>query len=363
MEKRVLIGLLVACVLLVSVERVLGEDYYEILGVPKDASPKQIKKAFNTLAGVWHPDRKSDPKEKEEANVKYQAISAAYKTLSDETKRKNYDQYGEKGAPQHGHDMHDFWPFGGGHRQQHRETEKKGESLTIDLSVSLEDLYNERTLTVTHQKQTLCPICRGSGAKDPNDVQQCSVCKGSGVKTVTQRFGPGLMTQTQTTCDKCNGKGKIMKSVCPSCKASKVAVGQDTVTVVIEKGMVDGQTIVFDSEADQNPGETPGDLIFRIVTLPHSRFVRNGNDLHHKMTISLLESLVGFSKQIRHLDGHTVTVARQDVTKPGLVMTIEGEGMPIYDQGSFGRLLVEFTVRFPKSLTAEQKDAVRKYLA
>ena len=212
-------------------------------------------------------------------NFSQNFYSAAYETLSDETKRKNYDQYGEKVPQNAGHEHEWGWNPFGVQRGQQRESERKGDSLTVDLHVTLEDLYNSKTLTVTHQKQILCPLCRGTGAKDPNDVQQCSVCKGSGVKTVTQRFGPGLMTQTQTTCDKCNGKGKIMKSICPSCMASKVAVGQDTVTVVVERGMVDGQTIVFHNEADQNPGETPGDLIFRIATVPHAKFVRNGNDL------------------------------------------------------------------------------------
>jgi len=323
---------------------------------------KEIEKAYRKLAAKTHPDTKRDPVEKEAATAKYQELSNAYDTLQDETKRRNYDQYGEK-VPQHvTHDHGEWgWPFGNMNRQQ-KDTEKRGDSL-IDLGVSLEDLYNGKTMTITQQKQILCPICRGTGAKDPNDVQQCSTCKGSGVKTVTQRFGPGLMTQTQTTCDKCGGKGRIMKSVCPHCKATKVAVGQETVTVVVERGMVDGQTIVFENEADQNPGETPGDLVFKIVTNPHTKFVRNGNDLHHKMTISLLESLVGFSKQVRHLDGHIVQVARQDVTKPGFVMVIEKEGMPIHEQADFGKMFVEFTVRFPKSLTAEQKDAVKKFLA
>jgi DnaJ-class molecular chaperone len=119
-------------------------------------------------------------------------------------------------------------------------------------------------------------------------------------------------------CDKCGGKGKIVKSTCPDCKGSKVSVGEETFTIIVEKGMAENQPIVFENEADEFPDMTPGDVVFRIKTVPHKIFTRRGDDLHARMRITLLDALVGFSKKISHLDGHAVTVTKNDITKPGL---------------------------------------------
>jgi len=227
----------------------------------------------------------------------------------------------------------------------------------------LKDLYLGKTITVGQKKQVLCPKCRGTGAKDPNDVQQCPDCGGSGTKIFTQQVGPGFVTQTQRTCDRCGGKGRIIKSTCPACKGTKVSVDEDTITVVVEKGMPDGHQIIFEQEADENPDTVPGDVIFKIQTLPHKRFSRVGDDLHMKITISLLEALVGFNKLIRHLDGHDVKVEKDSVTKPGEIMIIEDEGMPHHNFPSqIGNLVIEFSIKMPTSLTEQQKQGFRDLL-
>jgi len=171
------------------------------------------------------------------------------------------------------------------------------------------------------------------------------------------------MTQTQRTCDKCGGKGKIVKTTCPFCQGKKVSVDEDTFTITVERGMPDGHQIVFEQEADESPEVTPGDVIFKIKTMPHKRFERRGNDLHMKMTISLLEALVGFSKNIKHLDGHEVIVKRDEVTKPGEIINIEGEGMPHHNYSSqSGNLYIEFIIKMPAKLTEEQKQGFRNLL-
>lgn len=171
------------------------------------------------------------------------------------------------------------------------------------------------------------------------------------------------------SCDRCGGKGKIVKSTCPFCKGKKTSVDEDVFTVIVEKGMPDGHQIIFEQEADEQPETTPGDVVFKIKTLPHKRFVRKGDNLHLKMTISLLEvhfsatsssyhqALVGFSKKIKHLDGHEVEVTRDVVTKPGEVIKIAGEGMPLHNYSSqAGDLIIEFSIRMPTELTEEQKE-------
>jgi len=153
------------------------------------------------------------------------------------------------------------------------------------------------------------------------------------------------------------------KSTCPICKGTKVGMDDDVITVYVERGMPDGHPIIFEQEADEAPDTTPGDLIFKIVTTPHKRFVRVGNDLHLKMNISLLEALVGFSKTIKHLDGHDVIISKNDVTKPGEIIIIEEEGMPHHNYPSqSGNLFVEFSIKMPSTLTETQKQGFRDLL-
>jgi DnaJ-related protein SCJ1 len=361
----ILIGIFVFVVLCIT-ETLASKDFYKILGVPRDASQQQIKKAYRQLSLTYHPDKHKGDEEKKN---KFEEISNAYEVLSDEEKRRTYDQYGEEGLKQGGgakfRDPFDiFSAFTGGHGHFHgQQEEQRGPSLELDLPVTLEDLYNGKTFQLLHKKQILCPKCRGTGAKNPDDVQKCTVCGGSGVQVKTQRLGPGFVTQTQVPCEKCNGQGRIIKSTCPHCSGQKVTQGEELLTVVIEQGMPEDHSIVLDGENDQNPGVNPGDIIFKIKTQPHPLFVRRGNDLHYKTTITLLEALVGYTKTIEHLDGHKVEISSDGITKPGQIRVINEEGMPFHNFPSQkGNLFVEFTVLFPETLTEEQKEGFKKLL-
>jgi len=342
-----------------------GVDYYQLLGVSRSATEQQISRAYKQEARKWHPD-KFPKDEKAKAQERFQQISAAYEVLMDEEKRRVYDQYGEDGLKQQQQGgQRGFDPFGdlfgnmfGGQRQQQGQRDTpRGPDLVIELDVSLKDLYVGRELIITHKKQILCPHCRGTGAKNPDDVQTCPVCKGSGVNIVTQRLGPGFVTQTQTTCDKCGGKGRIVKGVCPHCNGHKIATAIETLTVVVERGMANGADIVFEQEGNQGPDMTPGNIVFKLNTLPHPRFIRNGDDINYSMNITLLEALIGFKRGIKHLDGHLVTIQRSSVTKPGFTMLIKGEGMPTHQFPSQrGDLYITFTVKFPERITEEQRQ-------
>jgi len=340
--------------------------------VSRSASDDEIAKAYKKEARKWHPDKYKDS-DKAKAQDMFQKISTAYEVLKDAEKRRIYDQFGEEGLKQGGHksggfgDPFDFFSsfgFGGGGNRAAQREQEKGPNLVIDLDVTLRDLYVGRDLIVTQKKQTLCPQCRGTGAKNPDDVQTCPVCKGTGVRVQVQKLGPGFVTQTQTTCEKCQGKGKIIKGHCPFCQGKKISTGEETLTVVIERGMPNGEEIVFEQEGDQAPEVTPGNLIFKINTMPHPKFTRQGDNLHYKGEITLLEALIGFKKFIKHLDGHTVTLQRNSVTKPGHVMIIKGEGMPIHKYPSQkGDLYVTFSVKFPDKITEEQRQGFIKLLS
>jgi len=344
-----------------------GEDYYKILDVPRDASIGQIKRSYRQLAMKYHPDKfqKSDPKYKE-IMEKFQTITSAYEVLSDEDKRRKYDQYGEDGLKQNNNrgfnpfDIFNFNMRGGGDKKEMA----KGPSITMEIEVSLEDLFNGRETEILQRRQTLCPKCRGSGARDAEDVKDCPHCDGSGVKVVTQRLGPGFVTQTQTTCDHCGGKGKISTSQCEYCKGKKTSRGDQTINIYIERGMPDGHEIKSEDDADEAPDRIPGDLLFKLKTLPHKRFVRKGNDLTMQYTISLLQALIGFEKTFNHLDNHEVKIERTGVTPPGFTLKLEGEGMPLHNSPDVtGDLYITFNINFPSKISEEQKQGFIKLLS
>eukprot|EP01133_Synstelium_polycarpum_P007500 gene7500-8776_t len=364
-----ILSLVVLTVMLVAV-CLGGADFYATLGVSKDASPSEIKRAYRKLSLKYHPDKNPGA----DANKKYIELTNAYEILIDDDKRRIFDQYGEEGLKQQqqGHGGGGFDPFGGifnmfnfGGQQGHggQPQQQRGADVELELEASLKDLYVGRITRVTHKKQVLCNKCHGSGAKDANDVKTCTGCKGSGIKIKVQQLGPGFVQQVQQTCDECGGRGKKVTSKCPHCDGKKVKVGEETLMIQIEKGMSEGQVIKIEGMGVEAPDITPGDIIFRIVTLPHELFTRNGNDLRYRMSISLLEALTGFDTTIEHLDGHKVRVSRTDVTKPGFVMTIANEGMPLYEFSSeFGNLYIEFTVIFPTTLTNDQKQQFKTLL-
>ena len=257
--------------------------------------------------------------------------------------------------------MFGFNRGGGGGNQ-----ERRGPSIEIEFEVALDALYEGTALEAQFAKQVICPECDGTGAEDPDDVQTCPVCGGRGVKITRHQMAPGFVQQMQTTCDKCGGKGKIVKSVCRACRGRKVVPGSSVIDIVLESGTPDGHRVEFPMEADQAPDMVPGDLIFVIKTAPHPTFTRDANqvDLHTSATISLLDALVGFSTPLVHLDGHTVDLENVGITRPGQVIKIAGEGMPHFETPDIrGDLYVTVHIRMPARLSSGQKDQLRKILA
>ena len=213
------------------------------------------------------------------------------------------------------------------------------------------------------RKQKLCRQCGGSGARNPGDMHVCGACGGSGTRIVRQQVAPGFIQQMQTTCNKCGGKGKTISHPCPTCRGTKVTLGTDSVHVEVERGSPDGHKIKFEHGSDEHPDHAAGDLVFALRTLPHKVFRREGNDLRMTMVLSLGEALLGFSRDLQHLDGRTVTVSDSGTTQHGRVRRVKGEGMPQHNFASNrGDLMVDFEVEMPRALTTEQRDALRKIL-
>ncbi|KAG1365284.1 DnaJ protein ERDJ3B [Cocos nucifera] len=271
-----------------------GKNYYDVLQVSKGASDEQIKRAYRKLALKYHPDKNPG---NEDANKRFAEINNAYEVLSDREKRSIYDRYGEEGVKQHasrgggggGMNMQDIFNsfFGGGMAEEEEEVIAKGDDVVVELDATLEDLYMGGSLRVWREKNIIKPAPGKRRCNCRNEVYH-------------RQIGPGMFQQmTEQVCEQC-----------PNVKFEREGY---FVTVDIEKGMQDGQELLFYEDGEPKIDGEAGDLKFRIRTAPHERFRREGNDLHTTVTISLVQALVGFERTIEHLDEHLVEIGTKEL--------------------------------------------------
>nr|BAN40432.1 hypothetical protein, conserved [Entamoeba invadens]BAN40910.1 hypothetical protein, conserved [Entamoeba invadens]BAN41423.1 hypothetical protein, conserved [Entamoeba invadens]BAN41436.1 hypothetical protein, conserved [Entamoeba invadens]BAN41481.1 hypothetical protein, conserved [Entamoeba invadens] len=344
--------------LLLLLGNALARNYYEILGVTKTATASELKKAYRSLSLKYHPDKPSGDKKK------YEEINKAYEVLSDDKQRRIYDQGGEEAIKNPNRNG-----FGGGfnpfedffrNNQQQQQRQQRLPDVEISLDVTLEDLYKGKTFEVLHRKRQLCHHCHGTGGDTADDVKDCPICHGTGMRTETRQFAPGFVQNIQRPCDHCGGKGKIYGKKCHVCNGKKVEEGETTISVTINKGMRDGEEIRFEGFGDEKPDFDTGDVVFKIRTIGTTIFTRRWDDLKTTIHVSLKESLLGFEKNITHLDGHVVKVKRTGITPYGHTITVKEEGMPIKRKETKGDMLVEVIIDYPQGLTNAQIEAVQK---
>lgn len=327
-----------------------NEEYYKTLGVDKNATESQLKKAYRKLAVKHHPDKGGDPET-------FKAISAAYDILSDPEKREVYDKYGKEGVENGGGggggSADDIFSqfFGGGRGGGRSRGPKKTPSTKHVLKVKLEDVYNGKTRKMRVSRDVICKPCNGKGGS-PGFEESCGTCGGRGYRNMLRQIGPGMMQQVQMPCDSCSGKGKkVNKSLmCKSCRGEKVVSTSKVIEVHIEKGMKNEGKIVFSGMADDKPGYEAGDLIFFIQIEEHKVFERKGADLRIKLDLTLSEALCGFSIPIKHMDGRTILInsKKGEVIKPNTLKAVSDEGMPLESNPTqHGRLFVSFNIVFP----------------
>jgi len=256
--------------------------------------------------------------------------------------------------------------FGGGRGKKGPSGPQKGEDIQHPLKVSLEDLYNGKTVKLAINRDKMCSDCNGKGGKDGCE-KSCSDCNGRGVRVQLRQIGPGMVQQIQSACGNCKGTGKIMneKDKCKTCKGKKVNKDRKILEVVVEKGMKNGQKIKFVGEADEAPDTVPGDVLFIVQEREHEVFKRKGADLVLTMNLTLSESLCGFTRTITHMDGRVLRIDSKpgSVVKPDSVKMIQGEGMP-YHGNPFtkGRLFIHFKVDFPSTFNPETVKALASAL-
>ncbi|KAJ8271271.1 hypothetical protein COCON_G00101300 [Conger conger] len=298
--------------------------FYDMLGVKPNVTADELKKAYRKLALKYHPDK--NPTEGE----KFKQISQAYEVLSDAQKREVYDR-------------------GGGGRM-HRE--RRGKNVVHQLSVSLEDLYNGASRKLAVQKNVICDRCQGRGGRK-GTVETCPSCRGSGVHVRLQQLGPGLVQQMSSVCGGCQGQGQRIshRDRCKTCNGRKISRNKHVLELHIDKGMRDGQKMVFHGEGDQEPGLEPGDIIIVLDQKEHPVFTRDGQDLTMSMELQLVEALCGFQKPVQTLDNRTLLITSHpgELIRPGDKKCVLSEGMPMYRRPfEKGRLIIKFSVVFPR---------------
>merc|ERR1719181_2097059 len=284
------------------------KDLYGILGVHEEATDGEIKRAYRKLSKELHPDKNPGA----EAREKFNEVRDAYEILNNPEQKILYDTGGMEAI------------------QEHKKGQvQKGETHEHQASVTLEMLYSGTSSPVSMTRRVVCIGC----SRNPNQekCRSCSRCPNE-VRTVQRQMGPGFIVQQQEEV-KSNEK----------CKSQ-----QETLTLQVEQGMRDGDSITFEMMGEQKPKMIPGDVVFKLKCAKHKVFTRRGNDLTMKMSIPLRQALLGFEKTIKHLDGHELKIRRDGVTKPGAVMKVDGEGMPHRDDPeSYGALHIEFSIEFP----------------
>ena len=336
------------------------KDYYEVLGVNRDASDEEIKKAYRKLAMKHHPDRNPDnPK----AEDHFKEAKEAYEILSDASKRTAYDQYGHAGvdasaAAGAGAGFGNFSDafgdifgdiFGGGGRS--RSNVYRGADLRYNLEISLEEAARGTETRIRIPAMEECETCHGSGAKPGTSPTTCTTCGGQGQVRMQQGF-----FSIQQTCPKCHGSGKIVTSPCATCHGAGRIKQHKTLSVKIPAGVDEGDRIRLSGEGEAGVNGGPsGDLYVVIHIKPHSVFQRDHNDLHCEMPISFTAAALGGEIEIPTLDGYA-KIKIPSETQSGKVFRLRGKGIRGVRSSSQGDLLCHVVVETPVSLTARQKE-------
>ncbi len=353
----------------------MTKDYYKILGVDKNASREDIKRAYKRLAKKFHPDLNKDP----DAAEKFKEINEAAAVLGDDTKRAHYDQYGTAEFPQgfqrgggfdfRGFDFGSDFDFGDifdsffgggsfGHFGGRRRGPKRGSDIRYDLEVTLEDAVKGTTEHIIVPRMATCPKCGGTGAKSKDAIVTCPVCHGSGRVTRTQRTPFGLF-QTTTVCSRCGGTGQYISDPCPVCHGSGRVEEEKRIKVTVPPGVDNGTTLRISGGGEAGErGARPGDLFIVVHVKPHKVFERRDNDLYVEVPISFVTASLGGTIEVPIVGGKAKLKIPAG-TQSNTLFKMKGKGVPYLNSSRVGDQFVKVVVHTPTNLNSSQKKALK----
>lgn len=352
------------------------KDYYKILGIAKEATAEEIKKAYRKLAHKYHPDKGGDEE-------KFKEISEAYQTLSNKDKKAQYDQFGqtfEGAGPSSGFgfdfsSMRDKFSedgvefdnlgemfediFGFGRGQKKRDV-RRGKDIEIDLEVSLKDILNKQEKIITLQKMADCSRCQGSGTEPGTKVKECFSCRGTGEVQQIRRTIFGQITHS-IICPECGGEGVKPEKPCNVCKGEGRLKQEEKIKIIIPAGVDANQVLkVADKGEAGRRGGQAGDLYIRIYVKSHPTFKRKGDNLYASIPISFASAVLGDEIEILTLEGDKVKIRIPEGTETGKILRISHRGIPHFSGYGHGDLYLELIIKTPKKLTKEQKELLEK---
>jgi molecular chaperone DnaJ len=354
-------------------------DYYEVLGVDRDATKEEIKKAYRRSAIKYHPDKNPNNKEAEE---KFKEATEAYEILGDEQRRKLYDQFGYEGVGvgaggfQGFRNTTDFEDLFGGFsdifgsdifesffgfsdifgrtRTSRRERAQRGSDIRHDVELALEEAAFGKKIEINIMRNEHCKDCSGTGARRGSGSVTCPQCGGTGQVRRTQGF-----FTIASTCPRCRGTGNVIKDICPTCRGSGIISRKRKIVVDIEPGVEERTVLRLAGEGHAGPNGGPnGDLIVVLHAIPHRHFLRKGNDVLCQIKISIFQALLGADVKVPTLDGKKVKINIQPGTQSGKILRLRKEGIPYLKRRGRGDQLVKVIVGIPKDLSSQEKKII-----
>lgn len=358
-------------------------DYYNILGVERNADEATIKKAYRQCALKYHPDKNPGDKQAEE---NFKEAAEAYEVLSNADKRAKYDRFGHDGLKNMGGggfsgggmSMDDIFSqfgdifenafgfggyggFGGGRTSQQRRRVNRGTNLRVKVKLTLEEIAKGVEKKIKVQKYVGCKECKGSGARGGGSYDTCSTCRGSGqVTRVTNTF-LGQM-QTTSTCPSCGGEGRTISDKCPACAGNGIVRGEEVISINIPAGVAEGMQLSVSGKGNAAArGGIPGDLIVLVEEQKHPHLIRDGSNLLFEHYVSFPEAALGNSLEVPTLEGRA-RIKIEPGTQSGKVLRLKGKGLPSIDNHLRGDLLVSINVWTPEKLSKEEKEMLEKLI-
>jgi molecular chaperone DnaJ len=359
-------------------------DYYEVLGVPREADAKRIKDAFRELALKYHPDRNKSP----DAEERFKEVAGAYAVLSDPKKRAEYDARGFAGVagftPEDlfaGIDFGDI--FGGAGYQaefgagmgglferlfgRRRSGPARGRDLQVELVLPLETILRGGEETLRHTRPVACARCGGNGSEPGTQPRRCASCEGTGRKTITrggQRGEASIRFQQITVCTDCGGRGTIIEKICRDCRGEGRLEREESLKISIPAGAEEGLALRIPAHGmpGDDPGSLPGDLFVLVTSAPDPRFVRSGADLWRTESVGVADAVLGTELRVPTLNG-AVDVTVPPGVQPGAVLRLRGKGLPRFGGQGRGDINLRIEVRVPEQTSAEERGLYERLRA